>query len=250
MRDEGFLTIKAGQHLTSVRDIAKGVGYYEQMKWEEPNPKTISRILTWLEKQSMISVDRGRGNRQYTLITLLNWESYQVINEDGNTLGTPLGEGRTQPVDINKNDKECLKNDLEGTAADAHACEDPIGNEESAGTPETEPQPEVKEVAQTSVVLLQHYLQLKGQMHPSPKDHEAALEVEQQGVPSKQAIQYLEEKFQEFNKTKKHPRDQINSLNYCTGYILDRYYESKETKSKGQNRSNNGNQQSRYANAF
>lgn len=99
--DDTFLTINPGQHLTSVRGIAKGVGYYEQMKWREPNPKTVSKILEWMERQGMISIERGKGNRQYTLITLSNWGSYQSKSFDGNSEGT----AKEHPLDINKNDK-------------------------------------------------------------------------------------------------------------------------------------------------
>src|SRR5690606_29837953 len=89
---------------------------------------------------NMISLERG--NRQYTLITLLAWEKYQSKNEWGNsadletkdqnaicgnseqTEEKPLNQGnkddeaesgnskvtvRKQPVDINKKDKECMK---------------------------------------------------------------------------------------------------------------------------------------------
>ncbi|WP_019377697.1 DnaD domain-containing protein [Virgibacillus halodenitrificans] len=101
MRDGSFMTIKQGQHLTSMRKIANQVGYYEQGAWKEPNPKTIKSILTWLEKQNMISISNGDGNRKYTLITLLNWELYQSTNEDGNSKYTV----NTQSMDINKNDK-------------------------------------------------------------------------------------------------------------------------------------------------
>lgn len=111
MEDGNFFSISPGQHLTSVRSIAQGVGYYEGLVWKEPNPKTVSTILSWLEKQSMIKIDRGRGNRQYTLVTVLNWALYQVENGEGNSKGTASGEGREQRADIKKNDKEGLKNE-------------------------------------------------------------------------------------------------------------------------------------------
>jgi DnaD/phage-associated family protein len=111
MRDGTFMTIKAGQHLTSLRDIAKNIGWYEGVKWKEPNPKTVTTILEWLENQSMIKIDRGRGNRQYTLITLLNWDLYQQNSIEGNSSET----ASKQLADINKNDKECFKNDKDTT---------------------------------------------------------------------------------------------------------------------------------------
>jgi hypothetical protein len=105
MRDGSRFLIKKGQHMTSLRDIAQGVGWYEGAKWKEPNPKTISVILEWLVKQEMILIDKGKGNRQYTLVTLLNWDLYQVKNDKGNSKETVDGTDDTQPLDINKNDK-------------------------------------------------------------------------------------------------------------------------------------------------
>ncbi|MEJ9151044.1 hypothetical protein [Bacillus smithii] len=83
MSDGSKLLIKKGQHLTSIRKIARGVGYYEKGLWHEPNPKTIDTILKWMEKNNMITIDRG--NRQYTLITILNWDLYQATDEDKET---------------------------------------------------------------------------------------------------------------------------------------------------------------------
>ncbi|WP_051250604.1 hypothetical protein [Paenibacillus harenae] len=73
--DGSKLTINAGQHLTSIRKIAAGVGWYERGLWKEPNPKTISEVLKWLENDGMITVDGG--NSKYTLITLVNWRFFQ-----------------------------------------------------------------------------------------------------------------------------------------------------------------------------
>lgn len=78
MSDGTKLRIKKGQHLTSVRKIARGVGYYEKGLWEEPNPKTISNVLKWMVMNNMITIQRGKEKRQYTLITILNWEIYQM----------------------------------------------------------------------------------------------------------------------------------------------------------------------------
>jgi hypothetical protein len=102
LSDGTRLYIKRGQHLTSIRNIARGVGWYEGAFWKEPNPKTISKILDWLENSKMVQIDRGRGNRQYTLITLVKYEDYQGSEHGGVTVG---GEGREQPVGINNNDK-------------------------------------------------------------------------------------------------------------------------------------------------
>jgi hypothetical protein len=111
MLDGTKFKVKKGQRLTSVRNIAQGIGWYEGLIWKEPNPKTVSNVLVWLEKNDMILIERGRGNRQYTLITLLNWDKHQCKSDGGNSKVTGNGEGKKQVTDINKNDKECLKNE-------------------------------------------------------------------------------------------------------------------------------------------
>lgn len=107
MSDGSKFLIRRGQHLTSIRNIAQGVGWYEGLTWKEPNPKTISNILEWLVEQNMITIDRGKSNRQYTLITLVNYEVYQDMDIDGVTVD---GEGSKQQLDINKNEKNEINN--------------------------------------------------------------------------------------------------------------------------------------------
>lgn len=119
MSDGTFKTIMPGQHLTSIRNIAEGVSWYERGVKKVPNPRTISRILDWLKKQSMINIDRGNGNRQYTLITLLNWGLYQSKDNRSNSRYTESASGAQQSVHINKNVKN-VKNDKEDpTTTDA-----------------------------------------------------------------------------------------------------------------------------------
>ena len=129
MTDASKETIERGQHLTSYRTIARKVAYYENRVYKEPNAKTIKKILEWLEKNNMIKLEHGSGNRQYTKITIVNYEIYQCKEEEqvtekkheSNTEVTPRKHqgnseetARKQCVDINKNDKECIKNDKEG----------------------------------------------------------------------------------------------------------------------------------------
>lgn len=101
MSDGTKLLIRKGQHLTSVRKIARGVGWYERGIREEPNPKTIDAILKWLKNNNMITISRGRGNRQYTLITILNWEIYQV-KEDMHNIGPPEQPEGKKPTEPKK----------------------------------------------------------------------------------------------------------------------------------------------------
>ena len=83
MTDGSKEMIERGQHLTSYRGIAKGVSYYEGRTYKEPSARTIKKILEWLEKNNMISITHGRGNRQYTKITLVNYSLYQAENNEG-----------------------------------------------------------------------------------------------------------------------------------------------------------------------
>ena len=82
MTDASKETIERGQHLTSYRTIARKVAYYENRVYKEPNAKTIKKILEWLEKNNMIKLEHGSGNRQYTKITIVNYELYQCREEE------------------------------------------------------------------------------------------------------------------------------------------------------------------------
>ncbi|MDT2288503.1 hypothetical protein P7H17_24040 [Paenibacillus larvae] len=70
--------------LTSIRNIANGVGYYERAVWREPNPKTISTVLGWLEESQMITIERGQSNGAVYMITVINWEIYQETEDKSN----------------------------------------------------------------------------------------------------------------------------------------------------------------------
>jgi hypothetical protein len=112
MHDGTKFKIKRGQHLTSVRSIAQGMGWHEGLKWKEPNPKTISTILEWLVKNNMIKIDRGKGNREYTLVTLMKYEIYQERKVEGNSKGTVNGEAREQQTDIKKEELRRIEEEL------------------------------------------------------------------------------------------------------------------------------------------
>ncbi|WP_051291490.1 hypothetical protein [Fictibacillus gelatini] len=202
MRDGTFLTIKAGQHLTSVRDIAKDVGWYEGVKWKEPNPKTISTILNWLENQSMITINRGKGNRQYTLITLLNWDLYQSKDVEGNSKETD----REHPVDINKNDKECLKN-------------------EKDVVDKMPPQPE--EHYDDVDLIAKHFMVVRGKPGKAPKvsDYQSIKAVLSAGVPLEEVLRGVDQAFQDFKP--QYPGDEITSFGYCKKVILGNFYNNK-----------------------
>lgn len=87
--DGSSLVIRRGQHLTTLRDIAEGVSWMEGRAKKTPNPHTISKILEFMTKRNMIAIDDAektvRGNRKYTLISLINWEKYQFDEVTGNS---------------------------------------------------------------------------------------------------------------------------------------------------------------------
>lgn len=227
LRDGTYMEIKAGQHLTSIRNIAKGVGYYDQSVFHEPSTKTIKRVIDWLEKQNMISKSNGKRNRQYTLISLLQWEKYQSIEEKGNSKET----AGKQLVPINKNDQEGLKKVI------TTATDNSVRVGEDGGVPTTEiVQPAQDEggrgqIPQSSEKqLLDKYVQLRGNgFFTSPKDDAAAEEI-LRTVSLDKAMKWLEEVFKAYRP--KHSRDRINSLDYCVGPILDRFTAEKEQGSK------------------
>lgn len=100
MRNGTKLLIKRGQRLTSVRNIAEGVGYYERGIFKKPNPKTVQDVLNWLEENRMITIETG--NRRYTLITIVNYCIYQGEQESKSNSQVTVSK---QSLDINKNEK-------------------------------------------------------------------------------------------------------------------------------------------------
>lgn len=78
------------------------------------------------------------------------------------------------------------------------------------------------------VAILNRYRELKGAIQFTPKDEMAAKEIEREGIPLEDALKYLEDCFKDYEQKRRHSRDNINALDYCVGYIFDRYYEKKE----------------------
>jgi hypothetical protein len=105
--DGSFVVVKPGQYLTSIRTIANAIGWFERGIWKEPNPKTIQDVFDWFEKQNMITLGHGNGNRQFTLITIVNWDLYQCEHDSKETSSDDEGNreelGNNQSLDINNN---------------------------------------------------------------------------------------------------------------------------------------------------
>jgi len=77
-------------------------------------------------------------------------------------------------------------------------------------------------------VFLDKFIELRAYgFDASPKDEATAEEI-LKVVPLDKAIKLLEQRFETYKP--KHPRQRINSLEYCVGYILDHYLGKAETK--------------------
>ena len=102
-KDGKVVDVGKGEKITSYRQIANGVGYYERGIWREPNVKTIRDILEWLRNEQMIDIE---SNSQYTRIKVLNWDIYQTPDQDVSNSQETVSK---QSLDTNKNDKNDKK---------------------------------------------------------------------------------------------------------------------------------------------
>ena len=102
-KDGKVVEVGKGEKITSYRQIANGVGYYERGIWREPNVKTIRDILEWLRNEQMIDIE---SNSQYTRIKVLNWGLCQAPVQDVSNSQETVSK---QSLDTNKNDKNDKK---------------------------------------------------------------------------------------------------------------------------------------------
>ncbi|MGG1480466.1 hypothetical protein ABE402_05950 [Bacillus smithii] len=78
-------------------------------------------------------------------------------------------------------------------------------------------------------LLLNRFIELRASgFNVTPKDIKAAEEIIDSGIDVNDAIKWLEEKFNSY--IPKHPKDRINSLEYCAGYIFDQHFQKQELK--------------------
>lgn len=101
--------IKRGERLTSIRQIAEWVGWYQRGIFKAPNPKTISSILKWMIKNNLLEI-YDRGNSQETHYNIVNYCIYQSRedaqgNSQSNSQVTVSGQASKQSMDTNKNVK-------------------------------------------------------------------------------------------------------------------------------------------------
>lgn len=98
-------TVKRGEHITSIRQICSWVAWYERRILREPNPRTIAKILNYLEQNNMLTIYRNEGNRSETHYKVCNYEVYQASETcESNGKVTP----DKQSVHTNKNEKEYI----------------------------------------------------------------------------------------------------------------------------------------------
>lgn len=85
------INLAPGQLITSLDIIAEGVSWFENKRRVMPARKTILKILSWLEINGMII---RHSNNEGTFISICNWSTYQVIdNQHGNRLGNTVETG-------------------------------------------------------------------------------------------------------------------------------------------------------------
>ena len=69
---------KTGVWKTSIQQVAEGVEWEERGCPRTPNKRTILRVLDWLQDGDLVSRrSNGKGNAQYTELTVINWDTYQ-----------------------------------------------------------------------------------------------------------------------------------------------------------------------------
>ena len=96
----GKKLIRRGERLTSLRQIAEWVKWYERGIIKTPNVKTIKQILDWLITNNMIEIyNVNESNRLETHYIVVNYNTYQGI------IPAEVTE-KKQSLDTNNKDKE------------------------------------------------------------------------------------------------------------------------------------------------
>lgn len=78
-RSKFGIWVLPGQRVTSLQQIAEGVKWVEWGREVIPNKKTIKDVIDWLENHEMVTVV---SNAKGTLITLVNWHSYNTSTSE------------------------------------------------------------------------------------------------------------------------------------------------------------------------
>ncbi len=207
VRNGEVLRLKRGQIATSYKQLVDDIGD------RDITVKVVRNAINKLVNSGFLAKDEEKARaKKGLLLTIVNYDVYQtpenykgkVTGGDAGNEGAKQGQSEGKARAINNNVNNDLNNDL---------------NNDSTTTEES---PEV-----VSQKILERYMELKMQHNFSPKDEMASKEISLSGISSEEAIKYLEEKFRDYEKNKRHSRDRINGLSYCVGYILDRYHDRK-----------------------
>lgn len=185
-----LIEVKRGQRITSIRQLCD--------RWGWSNTK-VTQFLKLLESDGMATV---KSDSKKTVITIDNYDFYQGREDKKTTDKQQENDEEATQKHTNKNVKNDKNEKNNIVVAERQAQNDEID------------------------ILLNRYIQLRGSgFSYSPIDVEAAKHILSSGVPLNSALTYMEELMQSY--IPKYPGDKINSLKYCVGYILDRYYKEK-----------------------
>lgn len=218
LRNGSKVKVSKGQHMTSIRQIAQGVGWYEGRVWKEPNPKTIRTILKWLEQQGMITITAVRGNNGYTLITLINWEVYQSKEDRGNIVH-PLEKQSTDINKNDKNDKEIIDDD--DPVRDQSFWDDLKQEVEQGKGLANKPKSDYEKYFDQ---IEEYFNYKKGSYYPfsKPNDLEAIKRLFEIGISLQEVKKSIDYAFKQKKK--------INSFSYCAAIIFNRLEEREQQK--------------------
>ncbi|WP_164219325.1 hypothetical protein [Virgibacillus sp. YIM 98842] len=199
-----IVSLKRGQFVTGRFSLAEEMNKGVKPK-QRLNERTWWRHLNNFEQWGMLTI---KSTNKYSVVTIDNYDVYQNVFSD-NAHKTDHQLSNKSPT----TDQQMSTNNN-------------VNNVNNVINATTDSAPE-----ENHQKILNRYMELKGHFMFSPKDETAAKEIEQSGIPPDKAIEFLEERFRTFQP--KHSRDKINSLDYCVGFILDRYHEEKEGESNG-----------------
>lgn len=181
------------------------------------NEKTIRRWLDDLEKNGYINVNRAPYG---LMISVRNSKKFKRERMDKNVHSRLDKNVHSQSERTNMSNPEWTEmSNLPDK--NVHSNKDITKiyiNTTTVTTTKDDPDP-IDIIADRYAAL--RTAQLGKEVYPSAKDYEAIAQIVAQGVPVSQTIEWLEQCFKDFEQRNK--GGTINSFNYCSKYILDRY---------------------------
>lgn len=97
MWNGGLVTLKAGQFITGRNKLSEEIGV---------PASTIEDALRWLETQHQI---RQQKNNKFRIITIVNWDKYQINDEDSDSKSDIYPTTSRHLADTDKKDKKDKK---------------------------------------------------------------------------------------------------------------------------------------------